>query len=125
MTTERVNVVMEHFQNPRNVGTLETPDAIGHAGSPEEGGFVVLQLRLEDERIAEARFQTFGCGYAIAASSVMTEWAVGKRLEEATSLTGEMLLDLLGEVPGEKRFCAELAVAALRDALRVETKDRE
>ena len=109
--------VSEHFLNPRNVGEMESPDAVGQAGSPGQGEFVIIYLRLAGDRIAEARFQTFGCGPAIAACSLLTEWAAGREREEAEEMTGEQLVALLGGLPADKVFCAELAISALRDAL--------
>jgi len=108
---------IDHFQHPRNTGTLEAPDATGQAGSPEEGGQVALQLQLRGEVIAAARFQTFGCGYAIAACSALTEWITGKSRAEARQLEARALAELLGGVPDDKFFCVELAVKALQHAL--------
>jgi len=110
-------IVTDHFVNPRNAGTIESPDAEGHAGSPDAGEFVVLQLRLANDTITEACFQTFGCGPAIAACSVLTEWVKGKRLKEARTLSPEVLVEMLGGLPEDKFFCAGLAIEALRDAL--------
>jgi NifU-like protein involved in Fe-S cluster formation len=110
-------VVNDHFLNPRNVGPMEAPDAQGQAGSPQAGEFAVLHLRLRRGRIAEARFQTFGCGPAIAACSLVTEWVKGKRVEQARALTCAELVEMLGGLPEDKLFCAELALGALGDAL--------
>jgi nitrogen fixation NifU-like protein len=109
--------VADHFLNPRNVGALEAPDAIGQVGSPGAGEFVVLHLRLQGEVIAEACFQTIGCGPAIAACSLLTEWVTGKTREQALALTSEQLIHLLGGLPPDKGFCAGLAIDALRNAL--------
>jgi nitrogen fixation protein NifU and related proteins len=111
------NIVMDHFLNPRNVGTLAQPDVIGKAGSPGEGEYVLLHLNTGDRKITEARFQTYGCGPAIAACSCLTEWLIGKPFDEASALTPEGLSDLLGGLPPDKLFCAGLAVTALRNAL--------
>jgi len=113
-------IVNEHFFNPRNVGTLDSPDAIGIAGSPGEGEYVVLHFLLKEGKIAAARFQTFGCGPAIAACSLLTEWVKDKSIGEACSLTTEQLTEMLGGLPEDKRFCASLALRALHQAL--ETK---
>ncbi len=110
-------IVSDHFMNPRNVGALDAPDAVGQVGSPGAGEFVVLHLRLQGDVIAEARFRTIGCGPAIAACSLLTEWATGKTREEALTLTAEQLTGLLGGLPADKGFCAGLAVEALRNAL--------
>jgi len=110
-------IVSEHFLHPRNAGEMADPDVVGQAGSPGQGEFVIIQLRRQGDRIQEARFQTFGCGPAIAACSLLTEWATGKTLEEAEQMTTERLVELLGGLPADKVFCAELAISALRDAL--------
>ena len=111
------SIIMDHFFNPRNVGILEAPDAIGTFGSPGEGEFVVLYLRLDDNRITETSFQTFGCGPAIASCSFLTEWVKGKTVQEAGELTPEKLSELLGGLPPDKMFCAGLAVSGLKNAL--------
>jgi nitrogen fixation NifU-like protein len=111
------SIVMDHFFNPRNVGTLESPDAIGKSGSPGEGEFVILHLKLEGDTISEASFQTFGCGPAIASCSFLTEWVKGKTVKEAGELTPEKLSELLGGLPPDKMFCAGLAVSGLKNAL--------
>jgi nitrogen fixation NifU-like protein len=117
-------IVSEHFLHPRNAGEMESPDVVGQAGSPGQGEFVVIQLRLEGDRITQARFQTFGCGPAIAACSVLTEWLTGKTVEEAKDMDGQRLVELLGGLPADKVFCAELAISALRDALgKIEESD--
>ena len=111
--------VMEHFLHPRNAGEMEKPDAVGQAGRPGEGEFVVIHLRLDGTHIAEARFQTFGCGPAIAACSLLTEWVTGKSIGEAQQLSASQLLSMLGGLPEDKLFCADLAVTALERALGV------
>ena len=110
-------IVMEHFAHPRNIGALEAPDAVGQAGVPGQGNYLVLHLRGEGERIVEARYQTYGCPGTIASGSVLTEWAMGKTLAEAAALTPSELEALLGGLPLGREHCASLAVEALRDAL--------
>ena len=110
-------IVTEHFLNPRNAGALDSPDAVGQAGAPGAGEFVVLQLKLAEGKISQASFQTFGCGPAIAACSLLTEWLAGKSLAQAQALSPEGLVEMLGGLPEDKLFCAGLAIAALREAL--------
>jgi nitrogen fixation NifU-like protein len=111
-------IVMDHFQQPRNVGELAHPDAVGQVGNPGQGQFVIIHLQLERDTIMQAAFQTFGCGPAIAACSLLTEWVTGKSVAEARALTQEQLVELLGGLPEDKLFCAGLAVTALQQALR-------
>ncbi len=116
------NVLIDHFGNPRNAGRLESPDATGRGGDPNEGVFVLLHLRISDGRVAEARFQTFGCGPAIAAGSLLTEMIAGRSVEDCLAVTEEQLTEALGGLPKNKRWCARIAIVALQDAL---TKYRE
>jgi nitrogen fixation NifU-like protein len=109
--------LMDHFTHPRTVGRLEPYDASGTAGTPGNGPFVEFTARLADECVVAVRFQTFGCGPAIAASSLLTELVVGCRLSDTATLTAETLVAALGGLPEDKRYCADLAVAAWRDLL--------
>lgn len=109
--------IMDHFSNPRNVGKLEDADAIGTAGTPGRGNYMVLYFKLDGDVISECSFQTFGCAPAIAAGSVVTELAKGKRVEEALALTSEELDEALGGLPLGRKHCAGLAVEALRAGL--------
>ena len=109
--------LMDHFTHPRNVGRLDPHDASGTSGTPGNGPFVEFTVRLADERVVAVGFQTFGCGPAIAASSLLTELVAGRRLSDTASLTAEALVAALGGLPEDKRYCAELAVAAWRDLL--------
>ena len=111
------STVMDHFQNPRNVGSLEGQISQGTAGSLETGRYVQFYLRLEGERITAARFKAYGCVPAIAAGSVLAHWAEGLTVDEARGITTEQLLERLGGLPPQRRFCAALAVEALRNAL--------
>lgn len=107
----------DHFLNPRNIGPLEDADAAGTAGTPGEGNFMVIELKLRDGVIETARFQTYGCPAAVAAGSCLTEWIMGMATSEAGSITGEALEARLGGLPLGKGHCAALAVEALRAAL--------
>jgi NifU-like protein involved in Fe-S cluster formation len=111
------SIVSDHFLNPRNAGEMDHPDAEGRAGTPDAGPFVVIQLRIRDDRVEAARFRTFGCGPAIAACSMLTEWAAGRTVADANAISGEELVEMLGGLPEDKRFCAEMAVQALKQAL--------
>jgi NifU-like protein involved in Fe-S cluster formation len=111
------STLMEHFFAPRNPGRMDCPDRCGRAGSAGSGLLMVLQLRLSEDRVAEARFQTFGCGVAIACGSALTEMVTGRTLQECRSITEVELAQALGGVPDDKLHCPALAITALRDAL--------
>lgn len=111
------NVVMDHFSNPRNVGVLDDANAIGFEVNPVCGDSMRLYLKIEGDRIIDARFQTAGCGAAIATSSMATELLKGLTLEAARDLTKDDIEDALGGLPGNKIHCSMLAVDALEAAL--------
>ena len=106
--------VMDHFHHPRNVGCLDPCDARGTSGTPGNGPFMLFTARLDGERVAEVRFQTYGCGPAIAAGSLMTELVAGRALADTAHLTREEIVAALGGLPEEKLYCADLAVEAWR-----------
>jgi nitrogen fixation NifU-like protein len=112
------DILMEHFTAPRNSGPLETPDATGHAGTPGRGPFLILYLRINNDRIVAARFQTYGCGPTIACGSMLTELITGRTVADCLQLTTETLIDALDGVPPDKLHSPTLAIAALRDALK-------
>lgn len=110
--------VLEHFRNPRNVGKLEHPDAVGEAGNARCGDIMKLCLQITEEGvITDVRFNAYGCGAAIAAGSMTTELLLGKTLEEAKRLTNQAVVEALGGLPEEKLECSLLAEQALAAAL--------
>jgi len=109
--------VMDHFQNPRNVGVIEGADGIGEVGSASCGDIMKVFIKVSEERIADIKFQTYGCGAAVATTSMMTEMVMGMGLTEASSLTNDMVADALGGLPSVKMHCSNLAADALRAAI--------
>ena len=128
-------VVMDHFQNPRNVGIIEDADGVGKVGSPVCGDLMEYYIKVEDGRIAEIKFRTFGCGAAVASASVGTEIAQGMTLEEAMELTDKQVVQALGGLPEVKTHCSNLAATTLHAAIedylskhpevKLETEERE
>jgi len=114
---EHSNILNDHIVNPRNVGRIENPDATGQAGRAGRGPFMVMDFRIADGVVAGVKYQTFGCGPAIAAGSMLTETMKGRSVEECTALTAEKLNDALGGLPSDKVYCASLAITAMRNAL--------
>jgi len=110
--------VKEHFKNPKNVGSIENADAIGEAGALSCGDKLKLYLKIENNIIVDAKFQTFGCGSAVAASSMLTEMIIGKTVEEAKKITNKQIADALDGLPPEKMHCSVMGREALEDALK-------
>jgi len=109
--------VMDHFRHPRNVGEIENPDGVGKVGNPTCGDIMELYIKVEDEVIVDAKFQTFGCGAAIATSSMVTEMVKGKKIDEALTISNAMVAEALGGLPSQKMHCSVLAEEALRGAI--------
>jgi nitrogen fixation protein NifU and related proteins len=109
--------VMEHFSNPRNVGELSDPDGIGEVGNATCGDIMRMYIKVKDDRIEDIRFKTFGCGAAIATSSMATEMVKGMTLEEAMQLTNREVAEALGGLPPVKMHCSNLAADALHKAI--------
>ncbi|MGV8084326.1 MAG: Fe-S cluster assembly scaffold protein NifU [Coriobacteriia bacterium] len=109
--------VMEHFSNPRNVGVIENADGVGEVGNPVCGDVMKITIKVNDDRIDDVKFQTLGCGAAIATSSMVTEMAKGKTLEEAVAITKNEVADLLGGLPPVKMHCSILATDGLKVAV--------
>lgn len=111
------DTVMDHFMNPRNVGEIEEADGIGEVGNPLCGDMMTFFIKVDDGRLADVKFKTFGCGAAIAVSSMVSEMARGKTLEEAFKITREDVAESLGGLPQEKMHCSNLGADALHKAI--------
>jgi len=109
--------VMDHFRNPRNVGEIENADGIGHVGNPTCGDIMELYIKVNDNVIADAKFKTFGCGAAIATSSMVTELVIGKTIDEARRISNRAVAEALGGLPKIKLHCSVLAEEALKSAI--------
>jgi len=110
--------VMDHFNNPRNVGVIDDADGVGEVGNISCGDIMKISIKVDDnDTISDAKFQTLGCGAAIATSSIVTELVKGKTLEEATSLTKQDVADELGGLPSAKMHCSVLATDGLKVAV--------
>ena len=110
--------VMDHFRNPRNVGEIENADGVGEVGNAKCGDIMKMYLKIEDGVIVDVKFETFGCGSAIATSSMATELIKGKRVEEALSLTNQAVVEALDGLPAHKIHCSVLAEEAVRAAIK-------
>jgi len=110
--------VMEHFMNPKNVGTIENPDGHGKVGNPVCGDLMEMYLTVKDDIITDMKFQTFGCGSAIATSSMVTELAKGMHVDEAMKITRNNVADELDGLPPKKMHCSNLAADALHEAIK-------
>ena len=111
------DIVMEHFLNPKNVGDMENPDGTGVYGSPVCGDMMQIQIKVENDVITDAKFKTFGCGSAIASSSMATSMIIGKTIEEALEVTNKQIIDELGGLPPVKVHCSVLADRAIKNAI--------
>lgn len=109
--------VLDHFKNPRNVGEIKDADAEGTVGNPVCGDMMTMYIKVKDDRIEDIKFKTFGCGAAIATSSMTTELAKGKTLEEALEITKQDVADALEGLPPVKMHCSNLAADALHEAI--------
>jgi nitrogen fixation NifU-like protein len=109
--------VMEHFKNPRNVGDMDNPDGTGHVGNPVCGDIMELYIKVKDNIITDAMFKTFGCGAAIATSSMVTELVKGKSIDEALKISNSAVAEALGGLPPVKMHCSVLAEEALKSAI--------
>ena len=115
MYTEKV---MDHFSNPRNVGEIEDANGVGEVGNASCGDIMKIYLKVEDNIIKDVKFKTFGCGAAIATSSMVTEMAIGKTIDEALVLTNQAVAEALDGLPPAKMHCSNLAADALHEAIK-------
>ena len=114
---EYSNKVMDHFMNPRNVGEIENADGVGTVGNPVCGDIMKMYLKIENNTIKDAKFKTFGCGAAVATSSMATELIIGKNLEEALDITNSTVAEALDGLPPVKMHCSNLAQQAVKAAI--------
>ncbi len=111
------DLVMEHFRNPRNVGTIEDADGVGNVGNPVCGDVMQMMIKVKGNRIEDVKFQTMGCGAAIATSSISTEMVKGKTLDEAKEVSNKAVAEALGGLPPAKMHCSNLAADAIHMAI--------
>jgi nitrogen fixation NifU-like protein len=109
--------VMDHFMNPRNVGEIESPDGVGEVGNPVCGDMMTFYIKVKDNRLEDVKFKTFGCGAAIAVSSMVSEMAKGKTIEEAKKITPDSVAKELEGLPKQKMHCSNLGAQALNKAI--------
>ena len=110
--------VMDHFMHPRNVGSIENADGVGEVGNAKCGDIMKMYLKIRDNVIEDVKFETFGCGSAIASSSVATEMVKGKTIEEALAVTNKQVVDALGGLPAYKLHCSVLAEESIKAAVK-------
>ena len=110
--------VMDHFMHPRNVGVIENADGVGEVGNAKCGDIMKIYLKIEDDIIVDVKFETFGCGSAIASSSMATEMILGKSIHEAMALTNKAVAEALDGLPAHKLHCSVLAEEAIKNALK-------
>ncbi len=110
--------VMEHFMNPHNMGNIESPDGVGRVGNPICGDLMEIQIRVKEGKIEDIKFKTFGCAAAIATSSMITDLAKGKTIEEALEISRNNVADALEGLPPIKMHCSNLAADALHSAIK-------
>jgi nitrogen fixation protein NifU and related proteins len=111
------DLVMDHFSNPRNVGEIEDADGVGQIGNPVCGDVMRISIKVEDDHIEDVKFKTFGCGAAVATSSMVTEMVKGKSLGEAAEISNKAVAEALGGLPANKMHCSNLAADALHLAI--------
>jgi nitrogen fixation NifU-like protein len=110
-------LVMKHFADPQNVGVIEDADGVGKIGNPTCGDVMEMFIKVKDDRVEDVKFRTFGCGAAIATSSIATEMIKGKLLDEAVKLSNKAVAEALGGLPAQKMHCSNLAADAVRAAI--------
>ena len=112
------DIVMDHFMHPRNVGEIENPDGVGQVGNAKCGDIMKMYLKIRDNVIQDVKFETFGCGSAIASSSMATEMIKGKPIDEALAVTNRQVVDALGGLPAHKLHCSVLAEESIKSAIK-------
>ncbi len=112
------DIVMEHFSNPRNTGIIEDADGVGEVGNPMCGDMMTFYIKVKDNTLEDVKFQTFGCVAAIAVSSIVSEMAKGKKLEDALQITRQKVAEALGGLPPNKMHCSNLGADALALAIK-------
>ncbi len=112
------DIVMDHFMHPRNVGEIENPDGVGQVGNAKCGDIMKMYLKIRDNVIQDVKFETFGCGSAIASSSMATEMIKGKTIDEALAVTNRQVVDALGGLPAHKLHCSVLAEGSIKSAIK-------
>jgi nitrogen fixation NifU-like protein len=111
------DLVMDHFMNPRNVGEIENPDGVGEEGNPVCGYMMTFYIKVKDNKLEDVKYKTFGCGAAIAVSSIVSELAKGKTLDEVKKLNPTKVVEELGGLPKNKHHCSNLGAQALMKAI--------
>ena len=117
-TNDYTEKVMDHFSNPRNVGEIADANGVGEVGNAKCGDIMKIYLKVEDNVIKDVKFKTFGCGAAIATSSMVTEMVMGKTLDEALKVTNQAVAEALGGLPPVKMHCSNLAADAMHEAIK-------
>ena len=112
------DIVMDHFMHPRNVGEIENPDGVGQVGNAKCGDIMKMYLKIKDGVIEDVKFETFGCGSAIASSSMATEMIRGKTIDEALAVTNRQVVEALGGLPAHKLHCSVLAEESIKSAIK-------
>ena len=111
-------IVLDHFNHPRNTGVIEDADGVGEVGNPQCGDMMTFYIKVKDDTLVDVKFQTFGCVAAIAVSSMVSEMAKGKDLEEAKKITNKQVAEVLGGLPPNKMHCSNLGAEALSLAIK-------
>jgi len=111
------DIVMDHFANPRNVGEIPDADGVGEEGNPVCGDMMTFYIKVKDEKLTDVKYKTFGCGAAIAVSSMVSEMAKGKTLDEVLKITPDQVVKELGDLPKVKHHCSNLGAQALHKAI--------
>jgi nitrogen fixation NifU-like protein len=111
-------IVLDHFNHPRNTGVIEDADGVGEVGNPQCGDMMTFYIKVKDDTLVDVKFQTFGCVAAIAVSSMVSEMAKGKKLEEAKKITNKLVAETLGGLPPNKMHCSNLGAEALTLAIK-------